>query len=882
MHSNSCAVLAAIAQHAELTPQAPALIESESGSTLNYCQLWSQIGAISDRLQDAGIGPRARVAVLLPPGRLQVLVTIGALYRHAAIPLQSKTTVAELEGFLGELAVSALIASPEFSTEADLAIAMGLVVLIARDDESPIDWQIRYPSSQLRRPAAGSEAILYLITSATTGTPKIVPLSSTNLEAGSRATCDSLQLMASDRLLLIISLCHRNGVENLFAQLQVGGAVIITNGFDPVKYLHWLDDLKTTWYIGSPTVHQSALGVLKSALRANAGTLRFVQSSGAPLPSSVRDELEGLLHVPVLNAYGATEAHHIAVEAFPLCNRMPGSVGRSCGLEINIIDSLGISLSPGEEGEILVRGPAVIQGYADSPEIDLTAFHEGWFRSGDLGRLDLDGNLFVTGRIKEMINRGGEKVAPSEVDSVLASHPAVLEAAAFSIPHPTLGEDVACAVVLRPEHSASVTTVRLRQFAAERLPRFKVPRKLLFVQQIPKGELGKPQRWRLSQEYETSRSQPPAPEDISVRRLAHDEDDVFYSLHEIWGRLLERSNLGFDEDFFEAGGDSLAAINMLAEVDSRFGSQTRTLAANFLDEPTLDNLTTLVGTARPSRPSGNPSSGLQIYPIREAGVNTRIFCVASDQEEGLYYRRLATHLYGWMDLYIVRPENTMYSRALFSIERAGEEMAALVRRAQPEGAYLLGGYCYGGIIAFEAARQLSLQGHEVRLILFDVPMPGFPTLWSYWRFWFGRARRKLQTMREEGSPKARPEGNSTSRFERIATVSELMARRLAWSAVIPIRKLLVRVEKRPLIQRFLHWAQFGNFPSYLPRPIDAQVLHFLCTDEPRVIESMARFGWRKVARRGIEEQFLPLDHSNILHESNLPGIVSTISKWCDK
>lgn len=264
--------------------------------------------------------------------------------------------------------------------------------------------------------------------------------------------------------------------------------------------------------------------------------------------------------------------------------------------------------------------------------------------------------------------------------------------------------------------------------------------------------------------------------------------------------------------------------------------------------------------------------------MRESGANTRIFCVPADQEEGLYFRRLATHLYGQMDLFILRPENTMYSRELFSIERAGEEMAALIRGAQPDGPYLLGGYCYGGIVASEASRQLAVQGHDVRLILFDVPMPGAPSLWIYGRLWVARGWRKLREQRALNSPEAIPVANSTGRFESLVNISNSIARRFAWSAVVPIRTLLLRFENRPFIKRFLFWAQFENFPSYLPRPFDVRILHFLSSDEPRPVEAMARYGWRKIARRGIEEQFLPLDHSNILHESNLPAIASTI-RW---
>jgi oxalate---CoA ligase len=189
-----------------------------------------------------------------------------------------------------------------------------------------------------------------------------------------------------------------------------------------------------------------------------------------------------------------TETGCIATNAHVPGGQVPGSAGQSFGLEIRIMDSAGKSAETGSDGEIVVRGPAVFPGYFDDPEATRAAFHDGWFRTGDVGRLDQDGNLFVTGRLKEMINRGGEKVAPSKVDAAIASHPAVLEAAAFAVPHPTLGEDVACAVVLSTSTESPLSVGELRRFAAERLARFKVPSRIYFVDEIPRGELGKPQR----------------------------------------------------------------------------------------------------------------------------------------------------------------------------------------------------------------------------------------------------------------------------------------------------------------------------------------------------------------------------------------------------
>lgn len=895
MHSRSCASLDAIARSAESKPHSPALIDP-NGITLNYAAIWTQILAVGRRLEDAGVGLEETVSVLLPQGATQVLAIAGVLNHCVCAPLHPRTNVAEVEHFLTALGAAAIVVSPDFEAEAEAASRIGLIVVVARDGEPPDEWQIRRPAAPLQSPAKRTDAILLLITSATSGSSKLVPLSAANLDAQAEPRSRLLRLTESDRLLQMTSLSHSIGIDNTFAQFLSGGAIIATGGFDSTSYSRWLDELRPTWYDCAPTVHQAALAQLKVKPPGHPVSLRFVQSAGAPLTGDVRQELERILGVPVLNDYGMTETGPIATDAFIAGDRIQNSAGRSCGLEIGIIDPSGEFVVPGAEGEIAVRGPAVFAGYLDNPEANRAAFRNGWFRTGDLGRLEHAGNLFVTGRIKEMINRGGEKILPGEIDLALTAHPAVLEAAAFGVPHPTLGEDIACAVVLHPVDGLPVTTTELRRFAAQRLTSFKVPRRICIVDHIPRGEQGKPQRWLLAEQLSEKHAPPPSPMEVSVRKLTDDVDDIFYKLHEIWARILNRNDLGFDEDFFNGGGDSLAAISMLAEVDQRFSSQTSESAASFFDEPTLVHLTRLVGNPPLPRPTQNVSSDIRVFQVREGGTGQWLWCVPADGDEGLYFRRLATHLQGRMDVSIARPTNTFYSRALFTFERAGNEMAAVIRQSQPEGPYILGGFCYGGIVAVEAARQLILAGQNVRLILFDTPMPGSPAPASYVRFLIGSAWKRWTIVRKgdqrevSANPSLLPRGLDENKSNRglfvrglawFALNFRVTLRRFAWSATVPFRRLLVPVEDASGVHRFIQWAQADYFPFYRSRPIDAPILHILCTEEPEMIDVVTRFGWRKMASRGIDERYVPLDHNNLLHETNLPEIAGMLLEWCD-
>ena len=275
--------------------------------------------------------------------------------------------------------------------------------------------------------------------------------------------------------------------------------------------------------------------------------------------------LESAFDVPVIEAYGMTEAaHQIAINPLPPGRRKPGSVGLATGPEVAIMDPVGRLLPAGRTGEIVIRGTTVTRGYEDNPEANHSAFIEGWFRTGDEGSLDEDGYLHLTGRIKEIINRGGEKISPREVDEVLLDHPAVAQAVAFSIPDPQLGEEIAAAVVLRT--GAAASEKQLQEFAAGRLADFKVPRRVLFVPEIPKGPTGKMQRIGLAQALGVNSSLQPRPENKAAFKPATTQAELL--LAGIWGAVLKMDQVGIEDRFIDLGGDSILAAQIIARVRS--------------------------------------------------------------------------------------------------------------------------------------------------------------------------------------------------------------------------------------------------------------------------------------------------------------------------
>jgi acyl-CoA synthetase (AMP-forming)/AMP-acid ligase II len=345
------------------------------------------------------------------------------------------------------------------------------------------------------RLAEACDTALLLHTSGTTSRPKLVPLRHSNLQASARNIGTTLRLTDSDCCLNIMPLFHIHGlVAAVLSSLRVGGSVFCSPGFNALQFFHWLTEAKPSWYTAVPTMHQAILA--RAARNAGAvarSALRFIRSSSASLPAQVMAELESTFRCPVIESYGMTEAaHQMTSNQLPPGERKPGSVGVAAGPEVAVMSADGELLPAGAAGEVVIRGENVTSGYEQNPEANLAAFAHGWFHTGDQGMIDADGYLRLTGRLKEIINCGGEKVSPLEVDEVLMEHAAVAQVVTFAVPHETRGEEVAAAIVLR--EGASATEREIRDFAGSRLAPFKVPRRVLFLNEIPKGATGKLQR----------------------------------------------------------------------------------------------------------------------------------------------------------------------------------------------------------------------------------------------------------------------------------------------------------------------------------------------------------------------------------------------------
>jgi len=484
---------------------APALLAPER-PVMTFSALREQCRRTVESLNRLGVGRGDRVGIVLPNGPEMASSFLAIAGGATTAPLNPAYRQAELEFYLSDIDARALVVEQGSDTPArEAARSLGITVLELgyRGSDPAGAFDLSGPEAEpegATGPAAAEDVALILHTSGTTSRPKIVPLTHANLTASARNIAGSLALTERDRCLNVMPLFHIHGlVAAILASLGAGGSTYCTPGFNALKFFGWMDDAAPTWYTAVPTMHQAVLQRAgKSRAIIDEHPLRFIRSCSAPLPVPVMRDLEETFDAPVIEAYAMTEAaHQMTSNPLPPGPRKPGTVGAAAGPEVAIMDEQGRLLGPGETGEIVIRGDNVTPGYENNPKANQENWTDGWFRTGDQGVMDDDGYFRVTGRLKEIINRGGEKVSPKEIDDVLVEHPAVAQVVTFAIPHPKLGEQIGAAVVL--EDGAELDDARLKRFAAERLAPFKVPERIVFVDEIPKGATGKLQRIGLAE-----------------------------------------------------------------------------------------------------------------------------------------------------------------------------------------------------------------------------------------------------------------------------------------------------------------------------------------------------------------------------------------------
>jgi acyl-CoA synthetase (AMP-forming)/AMP-acid ligase II len=622
--SEPSTISSAIRSHAELRPEQPAVIGTDF-APLTYRELQRQIDEIRTCLRQAGFDREARIAVGIA-GSAEAAWTIVAVACSAtAVPLDPKLTVAEVERCLLILRPSAVIVLRDIDSAARrVADRHGIPTIDASPAQGGrLGLQLAAPRIGAACPLddANPDAPAFILhTSGTTVAPNLVPFSHRNVLASAKRVRTWFGLTPQDRCLNVSPVYYSHALTTtVLPPLLTGGSIAFPANPLIADLSEWFGALGPTWYSAGPTLHLAV--VEKAQLRPDARTehcLRFVSSAGARIPEEVREGLQSVLGVPVLEHYGSSETAQISSNMPPPGPCKPGTCGIPWPDSIKIVGPDGREVPAGEQGEILVSRRDVMSGYLNAPELNRDAFVDGWYRTGDIGSLDEQGFLSLHARKREMINRGAEKIAPIEIDHALMRHPDVAEAAAYGVPHPRLGEDVAAAVVLRP--GSKVTGPDLREFLREQLAPFKIPRRISIVDRLPKGITGKVQRTRLNEIVSEASAlpdihlramisrlwsklkqfatyNPPVDAQLSRRaaaevqrapqreiiseKLALTEERLHSELLKIWKRLLKVEALSIDDDFFEKGGNSLLAMDLHVEIERL---TAKALPESFLSE----------------------------------------------------------------------------------------------------------------------------------------------------------------------------------------------------------------------------------------------------------------------------------------------------------
>lgn len=580
---------------------------------LTYGRLYAHLEEVAQRLQVLGLGRHDRVALILANGPEMAVAFLTIAASATCVPLNPAYSAYEYDFYLAHLRVQALLIQAGMASPARaVAQTRGLQVIdlapVSETAAGLFTLTSALPAGIApQAPAQPDDVALVLHTSGSTSRPKCVPLTHANLCTAAHNMCVAFALAESDRCLNVLPLFHLHGLmTSILAPLVAGASTVCTPGFEAPHFFPWLAEFRPTWYTAVPTIHQGILA--RAALHRETIAccpLRFIRSGSAALPMPVREELERVFNTRVLETYGMTEASgHVTCSPLPWRARKPGSVGVAIGPEVAIMDAEGTLLPAGESGEIVVRGATVMQGYDNDPVANQHAFKDRWFRSGDQGYLDSDGYLFVTGRLKEIINRGGQKITPQEVEEVLLDHPAVAQAVTFAVPHTQLGEDIAAAVVLR--QGARATENDLRTFIATRLAAFKVPRQVCIVDELPQSATGKLYRLGLAEWLSLI-----AP-DATAPMLPPDFATPYTPIEEIlaglWSQVLGVDRVGRHDNFFALGGDSLLATQLLTRVGAVTHIEVSFLS--FFDMPTVAGMARLIQNVSQAAPV------LSVPPLR--------------------------------------------------------------------------------------------------------------------------------------------------------------------------------------------------------------------------------------------------------------------------
>ena len=849
---------------AQFSPESPAVL-GVGRKPLIFRQLLLQVERTVKALNELGIGRSDRVAIVLPNGPELAVCSLSVASGATSAPLNPAYSAAEFEFYLSDLKPRIIIVDSQ-SDAAVIGVAdsMGIPVVqlfTSKDEPAGIFTLQGATVKPATRSgfAEPSDVALLLHTSGSTSRPKLVPLSQANMCSSAENIRASLQLTAEDCCLNIMPLFHVHGlIGAVLSSLAAGASVICAPCFDAGKFFDWLDQFKPTWYTAVPTMHRAILAraVKESIARSS---LRFIRSCSAALPPKLMGELENAFGVPAIEAYGMTEAcHQISINPLPPGIRKPGSVGQPTGCEVTTLDESGAVAPPGQIGAVAIRGANVTIGYENDPKANASSFTSGWFRTGDLGKLDADGYLFLTGRTKEIINRGGEKISPREIDEVLLDHPAVAQAIAFAVPDERLGEDIGAAVVLH--EGVSATTLELQTFVAGRLADFKVPRKVVFLKELPQGLTGKLRRIGLAETLGLTAAA--GAKDPPARTAPQTETEV--GLARLFCEVLRIGHIGVEDDFFKLGGDSMLATELAARIHAWKGFDFPPIWVFQLTSVTA--IAAYLDWAEKSPQHFSPVVSWEfessLDPFQPTAAGPPIFLVP--RLSALGFRALAKHLGSDHRVYGLEPPGTHNgAQPMASIEMLAGYYIQQIRKVQPSGPYRIGGYSFGGFPAYEIACQLESQGEHVALLwLVDSDarsLPRYVAGMPRTRLWADQLRHSVRVLQFHSAAMRQLRPSQQAKY-----LFQIVSKR---HRKLQNRRTHYDTERLPPAVRAVELANRKARSTYLPKSYSGQVTLVRSTEGVKSFDRTN--GWGDLAA-SVDVYYVPgSGHLNVLAEPHV-------------
>lgn len=858
---NGVRIMDYITRQVTKKPDSPAIFAPDK-SYITYKQLEMKVKELSEYLCQNGFGKR-RIAVVMPNGP-EMVITFYAISNVAVfVPLNPVYSAEEFKNYMKLMRVDALMLRDGTYPAAKLAaieLSIPFILLHPSKTGDFSTFQINCEGNS--RPAnefqtsQGNDTAVVLHTSGTTGSPRIVPLTHANLNSFiENAPC--FDLTERDRCVHITPLFHIGGIVGpVLSSAVIGGSLISIASFEPKEFLRLIDELSPTWYAGSPAIHQAVVRYMESeGIMPLRYSLRYIRSSGAPLPVQLEEKLAKYFGGIVVKVYGLTETGGTGTFTPPMSGKnKKNSVGIAGGCEVGIMDDGGSFLPFGKVGAIFIKGPGVTKGYENNDFANVHSFQNGWFATGDQGYFDEDGCLFITGRTKEIINRGGVKISPYEVENILSQHSDVLETAVFAVPHPVFGEAPAAMVVLKP--GTNVMPQQLKFFLRDKIAQYKIPDQIIIVDKIPRGATGKVQRSKLYEHViEAIQSNPQGNIDCRTTDYLPPRTEMEKNVAEVWRKLFKLEEIGVQDDFVELGGDSLAAAVLFAELEQVLGKK---LSINtILEYRTIEQLASLFEN------EANSQAFQSLVTIKAAGNRSPLFCIHAVDGDVLSYRKLATYLgndqpvYGfWFNKFVAGIRHPVEISDLASCYIG--EMRAL----QPIGPYFIAGHSMGGLIAYEMARQLRLQNQRVALLaMFDT--------WLIHK----RDRKKLTEKVNKS-------------WQKSSSVSVTQAPHYLFAKITKeIGRFRQKLLARKYRMNFINDAELDElqaptilksaFRNYRPGSYDGTIMYFKSEEDPDGYSSEAVVEWSKLANH-IQTVQIAGDHGSMIIEPHVKELADKV------